>query len=52
MNLAVALLGRIKIPLAPFFKGGVKSPFGKGGFRGILVCTINITATKKLPQFN
>jgi hypothetical protein len=25
-----------KSPLPPFFKGGIlKSPFGKGGFRGI-----------------
>jgi hypothetical protein len=31
-----------KIPLSPFRKGGIleKPPFRKGGFRGILLCSL------------
>ena len=34
----------MKIPLAPLFQGVLKSPFGKGGLRGILVFTLKPAA--------
>ena len=42
------LTARIKIPPAPLFQSGVlKSPFEKGGFRGILLFAIKPAATKR-----
>ena len=36
----------MKIPPAPLFQRGVlKSPFSKGGFRGILIFTVKPAAT-------